>query len=86
MLSTHYMEEADVLCDRLAIIDSGEIVAMDTPQKLKKTFTHCSFSFIILSDSQTFNQALHLDFGIILLNYFPHNVSQLLLELRIKGV
>ena len=37
VLSTHYMEEADVLCDRLAIIDSGEIVAMDTPQKLKKT-------------------------------------------------
>ena len=37
VMSTHYMEEADVLCDRLAIIDSGEIVAMDTPQKLKKT-------------------------------------------------
>ena len=37
VLSTHYMEEADILCDRLAIIDSGEIVAMDTPQKLKKT-------------------------------------------------
>ena len=36
-LLTVYMEEADVLCDRLAIIDSGEIVAMDTPQKLKKT-------------------------------------------------
>ena len=37
VLSTHYMEEADYLCDRLAIIDSGEIVAIDTPQKLKKT-------------------------------------------------
>ena len=36
-MSTHYMEEADFLCDRLAIIDSGEIVAIDTPQKLKKT-------------------------------------------------
>ena len=37
VMSTHYMEEADFLCDRLAIIDSGEIVAIDTPQKLKKT-------------------------------------------------
>jgi len=35
MLTTHYMEEADKLCDRIAIIDHGEIVALDTPQVLK---------------------------------------------------
>jgi ABC-2 type transport system ATP-binding protein len=35
MLTTHYMEEADNLCDRIAIIDHGEIVALDTPQVLK---------------------------------------------------
>jgi ABC-2 type transport system ATP-binding protein len=35
MLTTHYMEEADQLCDRIAIIDNGEIVALDTPQVLK---------------------------------------------------
>jgi ABC-2 type transport system ATP-binding protein len=34
-LTTHYMEEADVLCDRIAIIDNGKIVALDTPQNLK---------------------------------------------------
>ena len=34
-LTTHYMEEADVLCDRIAIIDLGKIVALDTPQNLK---------------------------------------------------
>jgi len=34
-LTTHYMEEADVLCDRIAIIDQGKIVALDTPQNLK---------------------------------------------------
>jgi len=34
-LTTHYMEEADVLCDRIAIIDHGKIVALDTPQNLK---------------------------------------------------
>jgi ABC-2 type transport system ATP-binding protein len=35
-LTTHYMEEADHLCDRIAIIDEGKIIAMDTPFELKK--------------------------------------------------
>jgi ABC-2 type transport system ATP-binding protein len=34
-LTTHYMEEADSLCDRLAIIDQGKIVALDSPDALK---------------------------------------------------
>jgi ABC-2 type transport system ATP-binding protein len=35
LLTTHYMEEADILADRIAIIDHGEIVAMGTPEGLK---------------------------------------------------
>ncbi len=35
VLCTHYMEEADELCDRVAFMSSGKIVAMDTPQELK---------------------------------------------------
>ncbi|EEG78475.1 ABC transporter ATP-binding protein [Dethiobacter alkaliphilus] len=34
ILTTHYMEEAEYLCDRVAIIDQGKIIALDTPQKL----------------------------------------------------
>jgi len=34
LLSTHYMEEANVLCDRLAIMDQGKIIALDTPEAL----------------------------------------------------
>ena len=34
LLTTHYMEEAEKLCDRVAILDHGRIVAMDTPQEL----------------------------------------------------
>jgi ABC-2 type transport system ATP-binding protein len=37
LLTTHYMEEADQLCDRVAIIDHGRIVALDTPNALKRT-------------------------------------------------
>jgi ABC-2 type transport system ATP-binding protein len=35
ILTTHYMEEADMLCDRIGIIDRGKIVALDTPAGLK---------------------------------------------------
>jgi ABC-2 type transport system ATP-binding protein len=35
ILTTHYMEEADILCDRIGIIDKGKIIALDTPSKLK---------------------------------------------------
>ncbi len=35
-MTTHYMEEADKLCDRVAIIDRGKIVAIDTPSNLKR--------------------------------------------------
>ncbi|NNN01286.1 MAG: ATP-binding cassette domain-containing protein [Acidimicrobiaceae bacterium] len=36
MLTTHYMEEADQLCDRVAILDRGQVLALDTPENLKK--------------------------------------------------
>jgi ABC-2 type transport system ATP-binding protein len=36
MLTTHYMEEADKLCDRVAIMDHGRILALDTPGALKQ--------------------------------------------------
>jgi ABC-2 type transport system ATP-binding protein len=36
LLTTHYMEEADQLCDRIAIVDHGEVVALDTPEGLKR--------------------------------------------------
>jgi ABC-2 type transport system ATP-binding protein len=37
MLTTHYMEEADQLCDRVAIMDHGKILALDTPANLKES-------------------------------------------------
>ncbi len=37
LLTTHYMEEADRLCDRVAIMDRGKILALDTPDGLKRS-------------------------------------------------
>src|SRR5450432_767558 len=34
IITTHYMDEAEILCDRVAIIDSGKIIAMESPDKL----------------------------------------------------
>ena len=37
LYTTHYMEEAELLCHRVAIMDEGQIIALDTPQRLIKT-------------------------------------------------
>ncbi len=39
ILTTHYMEEADQLCARVGIIDHGRIIALDTPNSLKRSFS-----------------------------------------------
>jgi len=47
VLTTHYIEEAERLCDRVAIIDSGKIIAMGTPREIQQQ--HLSTSFIELA-------------------------------------
>lgn len=42
LLTTHYMFEADALCQRIAVINKGEIVAMDTPARIKDTVNDLS--------------------------------------------
>jgi ABC-2 type transport system ATP-binding protein len=49
LMTTHYMDEADKLCDRIAIVDHGKLVALDSPLKLKasipgKNILEVSFS------------------------------------------
>ena len=43
ILTTHYMEEAQLLCDRVAIMDSGTIIALDAPKKLIKELLDSGF-------------------------------------------
>ncbi len=50
LLTTHYMEEADSLSDRLAIIDHGRVLALGSPEKLKSTFgAHTIFNLKLRS-------------------------------------
>lgn len=44
IMTTHYMEEAEQLCDRVAIMDNGKIIALDTPKKLVKQLLGRGFS------------------------------------------
>src|ERR1700722_12619954 len=51
LVTTHYMDEADKLCDRIAIVDHGKLVALDSPLKLKasipgKNILEVSFSVV----------------------------------------
>lgn len=43
VLTTHYMEEAEILCDRVAIIEKGEVIALDSPEKLIDNLLNSGF-------------------------------------------
>lgn len=49
-LSTHYMEEAEALCDRVAIIDNGKIIALDSPKILKSQLPGNDIISLVISD------------------------------------
>lgn len=49
LLTTHYMEEADFLSDRVAIIDHGKIIALDTPDNLKKNLNKANILILELN-------------------------------------
>lgn len=44
IITTHYMDEAEVLCDRIAIMDQGKIIALDTPKALIKDLLKRGFT------------------------------------------
>lgn len=54
ILTTHYMEEADFLCSRIAIIDHGKIVALGTPDKLKEVLGGDVISLQVSGDAGKF--------------------------------
>lgn len=51
LLTTHYMDEADRLCDRIAIVDHGKLAALDTPRRLKASVEGASTLEATFSDA-----------------------------------
>jgi len=51
-LTTHYLDEADALCDRIAIIDHGKIVAEGTPEELKRAVAGDVVTLTVAGDQQ----------------------------------
>lgn len=60
-LTTHYMEEADSLCDRLAIMNLGEIVACDRPEILKNKFGRKTAMVSYVNNDQVVSEEYMLD-------------------------
>ena len=58
VLTTHYMEEADYLCDRVAIVDNGRIVALDTPKNLKDLIGADTITLEVENGGDTLLQSL----------------------------
>ena len=56
-LTTHYLEEADALCDRIAIIDHGKIVALGTPDALKR---QVAGDVVVVGTDNASERVLHL--------------------------
>src|ERR671925_945203 len=90
ILTTHYMEEADMLCDRIGIIDKGKIVALDTPAALKesiggdiikmKVSPNSNLSFTSLRQFDFIRKVQFSDDGFITLSVYDatHNIPVLL--------
>lgn len=75
LYTTHYMEEAELLCERVAILDQGEIVALDTPQNL---MSELGDGFIEISVGDTCARFLEE------LNNISHINKALLLDGKLK--
>jgi ABC-2 type transport system ATP-binding protein len=59
-LTTHYLEEADVLCDRLMIIDQGQVVAVGTPRDLKREVLGDAVAITLRQDGHEAERAVAL--------------------------
>jgi len=59
-LTTHYLDEADALCDRILVIDHGNIVASDTPDALKRQVAGDLIELVLADESQAGQAAAQL--------------------------
>jgi ABC-2 type transport system ATP-binding protein len=81
VLTTHYMEEADALCARVAIMDHGKILALDTPANLKKsTGADTIVTVKVSKDGESLAQALERDIAGVVSTRVVDNVVTMQVE------
>ncbi|AEA47730.1 ATP-binding cassette domain-containing protein [Archaeoglobus veneficus] len=68
VLTTHYIEEAERLCDRVAIIDSGKIIALGTPNELKRSIGGDMLTFEIEGSEKGVNFDIGIAENVIIQN------------------
>jgi ABC-2 type transport system ATP-binding protein len=81
VLTTHYMEEADALCARVAIMDHGKVLALDTPANLKKsTGADTIVTIKVSSDGDTLAKALERDIAGVVSTRVVENIVTMQVE------
>ena len=80
VLTTHYMEEAEALCQRLAIMDHGRLVAVDTPQNLINNLATTYTVKLVVPVPLTEDQIISLNGGITSVQSLEDNTYLLRLQ------
>ncbi len=83
LITTHYMEEANSLCDRICIMHKGEIIALDTPENLKKSYGKNSILIECSVDNSSKTETLELPMNE---ETTASKLSQLMKEKRILKI
>ena len=82
-LTTHYMDEADILCDHIAIIDQGKIMVLDTPETLKQNIAGRTLVDVFIQNTQGITHGHDLNKTVIpLLSAYPFVKQVSLLEME----
>lgn len=80
LLTTHYMAEADEICDRIAIISKGKIIACDTPKRLKESIANKTSAIVEIKNSNIKISSIDGVEGVVYENYDGITRLKVLLE------
>ena len=84
ILSTHYLEEADRLCDRIAFINKGQLTAVDCPENFKNSFKDKFLEIKFLIDSKNNKKNLDVFIDSIIESEDDYKINEKLITFRLK--
>lgn len=84
ILSTHYLEEADRLCDRIAFINRGKLTAVDRPENFKNNFKDKFLEIKFLIDSQNAEKNLNAFINSVLGSEDNYKIEKKLITFKLK--